>query len=90
MSLGIRLQVWRHALGLTQDGFAQRAGIPKKTLVGYENEDRVPRASALAAIAKTGVNLHWLVTGEGSMSAQTENALGRAPSKQRRQDARLK
>jgi transcriptional regulator with XRE-family HTH domain len=65
--LAQRIKAWRHALGLTQDEFARRAGIPKRTLVGYENSEREPGSSALAAIAKTGVNMTWLLTGEGEM-----------------------
>ncbi|MEW5790004.1 MAG: helix-turn-helix domain-containing protein [Pseudomonadota bacterium] len=62
-----RIKAWRHALGLTQEEFARRVGIPKRTLVGYENGEREPGSSALAAIAKTGVNMTWLLTGEGEM-----------------------
>lgn len=62
-----RIKAWRHALGMTQDEFARRAGIPKRTLVGYENAEREPGAAALSAIAKTGCNMTWLLTGEGEM-----------------------
>lgn len=62
-----RIKAWRHALGMTQDEFARRAGIPKRTLVGYENAEREPGAAALSAIAKTGCNMTWLLTGEGDM-----------------------
>jgi len=65
--LAVRLKTWRHALGLTQDEFARRSGLPKRTIVGYENSEREPGAAALAAIAKTGVNMTWLLTGEGEM-----------------------
>ncbi|WP_114650237.1 helix-turn-helix domain-containing protein [Pseudothauera hydrothermalis] len=65
--LAQRIKAWRHALGLTQDEFARRAGIPKRTLVGYENAEREPGSSALAAIARTGVDMRWLLTGEGEM-----------------------
>ncbi|MFZ5884926.1 MAG: helix-turn-helix domain-containing protein [Chloroflexota bacterium] len=67
MSIRDRLKEWRHALGLTQEQFASRAGIPKRTLIGYENGEREPGASALAAIARTGANMTWLLTGEGEM-----------------------
>jgi transcriptional regulator with XRE-family HTH domain len=69
-ALAERIKAWRHALGLTQDEFARRAGIPKRTLVGYENAEREPGSAALAAIAKTGVNMTWLLTGEGEMRVQ--------------------
>ena len=62
-----RLKAWRVALGMTQDKFAAHAGIPKRTLVGYENAEREPGTAALAAIAKTGVNMTWLLTGDGEM-----------------------
>lgn len=67
MDIANRIKAWRHALGVTQDEFARRAGIPKRTLVGYENAEREPGAAALAAIARTGVNMTWLLTGEGEM-----------------------
>ena len=56
MSIQERIKEWRHAMRLTQEQFASRAGIPKRTLVGYENGEREPGAAALAAIARTGVN----------------------------------
>lgn len=62
-----RIKSWRAALGLTQAEFAQRAGMPKASLIGYEVGQRKPGADALAAIAKTGVNVTWLLTGEGDM-----------------------
>lgn len=67
MDLANRIKAWRHALGLTQDEFAKLAGMSKATLVGYEVGQRKPGADALAAIAKTGVNMTWLLTGEGEM-----------------------
>jgi len=72
MSLAHRLKAWRHALGLTQEQFAQRCGLPKRTVIGYENEEREPGSAALAAIAKTGVNMNWLLTGEGEMRTDHE------------------
>lgn len=66
-----RIRQVRRALGLTQEALARRAGIPKRTLVGYENSEREPGAAALAAIAKTGVNMTWLLTGEGDMFARS-------------------
>jgi transcriptional regulator with XRE-family HTH domain len=67
MELHERIKHWRHTLGLTQDEFAKLAGMSKATLVGYEVGQRKPGADALAAIARTGVNMNWLLTGEGEM-----------------------
>ena len=67
MELNDRIKAWRHALGLTQDEFARKAGMSKASLVGYEVGQRKPGSEALAAIARTGANMTWLLTGEGEM-----------------------
>lgn len=72
MELHERIKHWRHTLGLTQDEFAKLAGMSKATLVGYEVGQRKPGADALAAIARTGVNMTWLLTGEGEMLPRDE------------------
>lgn len=63
--LPARLRAWRRALGLTKEQFAGRAGISQATLIGCEVGQRKPGADDLAAIARTGVNMTWLLTGEG-------------------------
>lgn len=51
-----------------RDAFANRLGISKGALANYERGDRIPDSTVLAAYRKTlGVNISWLVTGEGSM-----------------------
>jgi len=35
----------------------------------YENRNSVPSSESLLAIASTGIDLHWLLTGEGDMRA---------------------
>lgn len=67
MDIPDRIKAWRQSLGMTQDQFAAHSGISKTTLVGYEVGQRKPGADALAALARTGVNVNWLLTGEGSM-----------------------
>ena len=67
MDVAQRIRAWRHAMGLTQERFAAHAGVPRRTLIGYENAEREPGTSSLAAIARTGVNMTWLLTGEGEM-----------------------
>lgn len=82
VSIGKRLRRWREYLGLTQAQFAARAGLSKATLVGYEIGQRKPGAEALALIARTGVNLTWLLTGEGEMSSIAHGS----QEEQRKQD----
>lgn len=62
-----RLKALRVALNRTQAEIAAMAGIPLPTWKKYEAGDREPGAAALAAMAITGVDLHWLITGKGDM-----------------------
>ncbi|HHT7633028.1 helix-turn-helix domain-containing protein [Pasteurella multocida] len=47
--------------------FAEMTGLPYRTMQGYIGGEREPNAEGMAAIAKAGVNLNWLVSGEGEM-----------------------
>lgn len=81
-SIGGRLIEARKALDLTQDGFSTQTGLPLSTLKKYEGEHREPGSEALALIAKAGVNLHWLITGDGAplVAAQNIAEQPRAPT----------
>ena len=67
--LGLRVKLWRRQVGASQDAFAKATGLPLQTLKGYELGHRQPGAEALTAIAGTGVNINWLLTGQGPMRA---------------------
>lgn len=71
-SIGYRIRAWRHALGLTQAAFSERIGVHIGVLKKYEQGLNIPGGEALAAIAKTGVNMNWLLTGDGEMRQGTE------------------
>ena len=47
--------------------FAEQAGIAYRTMQGYIGGEREPNAEGMSGIAKAGVNLNWLVSGEGEM-----------------------
>ena len=42
-------------------------GIPVSSLNKYEGDHVQPGAEALAQLARTGINIHWLVTNDGPM-----------------------
>jgi len=69
-SLGERLKVWRDALGLNQQQFADLLKMNIGTLRKYELSINLPGSQALAAFGNTGVSLDWLVLGRGEMRAQ--------------------
>ncbi|AKO31326.1 XRE family transcriptional regulator [[Haemophilus] ducreyi] len=52
--------------------FSELTGLPYRTIQGYIGGEREPNAEGMTAIAKVGVNLNWLVSGEGEMFKGTE------------------
>ena len=61
-----RLRLWRKTvLELTQKEFAEATGVHLSAIRKYENRNSEPSSESLLAIAGTGVDLHWLLTGEG-------------------------
>ncbi len=68
--IAARLRLWRKtALELTQKEFAEASGLHFGAIREYENRNSVPGSDSLLAIASTGVDLHWLLTGEGDIRA---------------------
>jgi transcriptional regulator with XRE-family HTH domain len=69
-SIGSRLAKWRSSLGKTQVEFGVQLGIHLGQLKKYEQDRTVPGGEVLSAIATTGVNLNWLLTGNGPMALE--------------------
>ena len=65
-TLGDRLAAAREAAGMNQAKLAQRLGVRKSTLVGWENDSAEPRANQVQMLtALLSVSLRWLLTGVG-------------------------
>lgn len=65
-SLGERLKKIRTQNGYSRDKLAELFQIGRATIQNYENGERSPTAEYLAKYYKFfGVNLHWLLTGNG-------------------------
>jgi transcriptional regulator with XRE-family HTH domain len=64
-----RMALAREFLKLTQKGIAEKAGIHLRTYARYESPDggREIPASVLSVFAQAGINVNWLLTGEGEM-----------------------
>ncbi len=67
MSISERLKQVCEAKNWKITDFADRAGIAYRTMQGYIGGEREPNAEGMTGIAKAGVNLNWLVSGEGEM-----------------------
>jgi transcriptional regulator with XRE-family HTH domain len=68
--MALRLREWRKNLKLTQLKLAERLSIDIGVLRKYENGINVPGGRVLASLGDTGVNLNWLLTGDGQMDAR--------------------
>ena len=69
-----RLKLWRKSvMEMTQEQFAETTGVHLSAIRKYENRHSVPSSESLLAIASTGVDLHWLLTGKGDMRAPTSS-----------------
>ena len=70
-TFGDRLAAAREAQGATQNVLARRMGIALKTLEGWENDLREPRANKLQMLSGIlDVSMSWLLTGEGNGVSQ--------------------
>lgn len=71
-TIGDRLKMYREALGLNQSEAAQLFDIPKASYQKYETAFNAPGAEAFEKFLKSGMNIHWLLTGEGNMIASRQ------------------
>lgn len=60
----------------SQAAFARKLGVHKNTVGNYERGERKPDSDFLTALARVGVNIHWILTGQEdeSITPQTELA----------------
>lgn len=66
--IDVRLKEERERLGLSQPLFAQAAGAAKRTLADWEKGVSSPTAVQLSALAKVGVDVLYVLTGQTSQS----------------------
>lgn len=64
-----RLREERERLGLSQEKFGAAGGVQKRAQINYENGERKPDAEYLELVAKLGVDVVYLVTGERDPAA---------------------
>lgn len=64
MSLGQRLRLYIDVNGITVRAFSERSGIPYRSVHEYLSDKRKPSADHLENMARLGVDIAWLLTGE--------------------------
>lgn len=73
MSIGERLREERERLDFAQPAFAALASTTKKSQIDYEKDLTQPKAGYLAAIARVGADVQYIVTGVRSAGALTHD-----------------
>ncbi|MDF3932957.1 helix-turn-helix domain-containing protein [Pseudomonas citronellolis] len=71
MSIGERLKEERERLSFTQPALAAIAGTTKKSQIDYEKDLTQPKAGYLAAVARIGLDVQYVVTGERAAGSLT-------------------
>lgn len=72
-----RLRGEREAMGLSQQAMAELSGITARSQRNYESGERLPDAAYLAAIAKAGADVVYVLTGQRDGSVPTLDAAER-------------
>ncbi len=67
MGIGERIRSAREALGLTRPAFVEKYGGSVRTLENNEAGRNEAGACLIAVYAANGINVNWLLTGEGPM-----------------------
>jgi transcriptional regulator with XRE-family HTH domain len=82
-TMGQRLQRLRRAAGLTQAELAERAGVPLKSVLNWEQDRRQPRLDAAADLARLlGVTLEELLADLAPREQRRPARKGRPPAKE--------
>ncbi len=71
--IGRRLKEIRSHFELNQSDFAAKLGLGQSTYAGYETEKRSVPDEIKEKISHIGINLHWLITGQGKMLLSDNN-----------------
>ena len=66
-----RLRNERERLGFSQDAFGVIGGVQRRAQINYEKGERAPDSTYLAAIAKVGADIQYIVTGVRSAQSLT-------------------
>lgn len=74
MTLAVRLKTARETLGKTQRDIASGCSVSVQMWQGYESGKSVPGGKVLEGLARLGINVNWLLTGEGEV--KISKALG--------------
>lgn len=73
MNINERLKLFRSELGLKQIEVCEVIGVSDRAYIGYEGGRSIPGGEVLAGFIKLGLNVNWLLSGEGEMFLKAAN-----------------
>lgn len=73
--IGLRLGLLVKALKMRNYEFIKKFGISTNSMARYKNNERYPDPEFLAKLVESGINVNWLLRGEGFMFINTANEL---------------
>ncbi|MGU9830163.1 helix-turn-helix domain-containing protein [Pseudomonas sp. LF242] len=73
VSIGARLKSERLRLGISQAEIGRIGGVEVNAQGRYENNIRFPRADYLAAVAKAGVDVLFVITGQRTQNGSADS-----------------
>ena len=62
-----RIKQIRKRLNLSQKTFAENVGVDQARVSQWETDKSLPHCKALIEVAHLGVNINWLLIGDGEM-----------------------
>jgi len=74
MPFSHRIKQIRKQLNLSQKAFAEKVDVDQGRVSQWEKEKSLPSSSSLIEIARLGVNINWLLTGEGEMMLEVPSS----------------
>jgi SOS-response transcriptional repressor LexA len=74
--IGTRLAMLVKSMNIKQYQFNEKFGISTNSMARYKNNERYPESEFLAKLVEAGVNVNWLLRGDGSMFIQAPWEMG--------------
>ncbi|WP_018651573.1 helix-turn-helix domain-containing protein [Actinobacillus capsulatus] len=78
MGINLRLRSIIEQLNLNLTKFSEQSGIPYRSLHNYLRNEREPNSESYMKLAQMGININWLLTGEGDMFVEGVSKLPNA------------
>lgn len=70
---GLRIKEERQRLDFSQELLAEKLGLSRRTIIGWEKDDSSPTAVQLFALSQLGFDTTYIITGQRQSTAQEQD-----------------